>query len=156
MLHWEEGKCITNGRELDRLTLRFTEHEKIVVTALKGHLKGTHARICSANESHFDRRSNKYVCPFDDCGEAFEVFELINGHLASPFHDVEAFRCPGATCDRTFSSLSSMLQHVEGLACPEGIEIGTGCLGRLRKFLLKEFGLSAEAPTSEDASDSLL
>jgi hypothetical protein len=84
------------------------------------------------------------------------VFELINGHLASPFHDVEAFRCPGATCDRTFSSLSSMLQHVEGLACPEGIEIGTGCLGRLRKFLLKEFGLSAEAPTSEDASDSLL
>jgi len=60
------------------------------------------------------------------------------------------------TCDKAFSSLSGMLHHVESTACPESSEVGTGCLGRLRKFLMKEFGLSAEAPTSEDTSDSLL
>lgn len=49
-----------------------------------------------------------------------------------------------------------MLQHVESTACLEGIEVGTGCLGRLRKFLMEELGLSAEAPTSEDPSDRLL
>jgi hypothetical protein len=156
MLHWEKGKCITNGRELNRLTLRFSEHEKLVVSAMKGYLKGTHSRICSVDQSHFNRRFGRYVCPFDDCGEAFEVLESLDGHLASPFHDVEAFQCPGATCDKTFSSLSGMLPHVESTACTEGVEVGTGCLGRLGKFLMEELGLNAEAPTSGDTSDSLL
>jgi hypothetical protein len=91
MEHWEAGNCITNARELDCLVLRFPENEKIIVPALKGHLKGTHVRICSANQGHFDRRSSKYICPFDDCEEAFEALKLLDGHLASPFHDVEAF-----------------------------------------------------------------
>lgn len=156
ILHWEQGECITNARELDRLVLRFDEHEKLVVPALKGHLKGTHVRICSANQSHFDRLSNNYICPFDDCGEAFEALELLDRHLVSQFHDVKAFRCPGTSCNQSFSSLSGMLRHVESTACSEGTEIGTGCLGRLQKFLMKELGLSGEAPTSEDAFDSLL
>jgi hypothetical protein len=96
MLHWEQGKCIANARELDLLVLRFDEHEKLVVPALKGHLKGTHIRICSAHQSHFDRRSNNYIYSSDDCGEAFEALELLDRHLVSPFHDVEAFRCPGS------------------------------------------------------------
>jgi len=127
-----------------------------VVPALKGHLKGTHIRICSAHQSHFDRRSNNYVYSFDDCGEAFEALELLDRHLVSPFHDVEAFRCPCSRGNQRFSSLSGMPQHVESTACPEGVEIGRGCLDRLRKFLIKELGLNAEAPTSEDAFDSLL
>jgi len=134
MLHWEQGKCITNARELDLLVLRFDEKEKLVVPALKGHLKGTHIRICSANQSHYDRQSNNYICPFDDCGEAFEALELLDRHLLSPFHYVEAFRCPGSRCNQRFSSLSGMLLHVESTAYPEGVEIGTGCLGRLRSF----------------------
>jgi len=97
MQHWEKGKCITNAQELDRLVLRFTEQEKIIVPTLKGYLNGTHAQICSANPSHFDRCSGKYICPFDGCGRAFESLELLDGHLASPFHDVESFQCPSST-----------------------------------------------------------
>jgi len=112
MLHWEQGKCITDARELDQLVLGFDEHEKLVVSPLKVYLKGTHIWICAANQSHLDPQSNKYIRPFDECAEAFEALEQLHGHLVSPFHDVEAFLCPGTRCNQSFSSLSGMLQHL--------------------------------------------
>lgn len=156
MVHWETGTCITNARDLHRLVLRFPEHEKLVVLAMRMHLQGTIVRIKSAVAYHFDQQSGKYVCPFDGCGLAFEEMALLDQHLKDPLHDFKVFRCPGMACDGRFSSLSSLIEHVDSKGWREGIDDGRACLGKLWTFLMKELGLSAEAPTSEEASDSLL
>lgn len=44
-----------------------------------------------------------------------------------------AFRCPG--CERTFSFLSSLVQHVESDSCSEGIHHGTGAIGKMIHFV---------------------
>jgi uncharacterized C2H2 Zn-finger protein/DNA-directed RNA polymerase subunit RPC12/RpoP len=44
-----------------------------------------------------------------------------------------AFRCPG--CERTFSRLSSLVQHVESHSCTEGIFHGSGAIGKMIRFL---------------------
>lgn len=47
----------------------------------------------------------------------------------------QAFRCPG--CKRTFSLLSSLVQHVESKSCSEGIYHGTGAIGKMLHFVWK-------------------
>lgn len=155
-IHWEGGKCVTDTQEINRLVLDFPEYESFTVSIFRDHLRGIHDRIRSATQSHYNRRSARYICPFGDCKDEFETMALLDTHLKSPWHDVEAFRCPSSSCEINASSLSGLLQHIELSSCDEGIDIGTGCFGRLLKFLLKEFGMDAEAPTADDFSDSLL
>ena len=156
MTHWESGSCIANRQRLNRLVHSFPKHDKLVVPGFGDHLRGTFDRIRCASPGHYNNSSGQYICPFDSCEDIFRSLTLLDQHLASPWHDVIMFKCPDPICEVTSSSLSGLFQHAEGLGCTERLENESGILRSLWKHFLKDFGLSAEAPTKKDMSDSLL
>lgn len=47
--------------------------------------------------------------------KTFKTLKALNGHLNSPAHDDDEFRCP--KCKREFKLISGFVQHLESQAC---------------------------------------
>lgn len=52
-----------------------------------------------------------FLCPKKN----FKTLQALNGHLNSPAHDDDEFRCP--KCKKDFKVISSFVQHLESRAC---------------------------------------
>ena len=64
-----------------------------------------------ATEASFN--GTAYECYL--CGRTFRKLSGLNGHLNSPAHDDDEFRCPG--CKREFKLISGFVQHLESRVC---------------------------------------
>jgi hypothetical protein len=143
-IHWEAGKCTTNRQFLNKVFLSFPEHRRFTVAEHINDLNGTNDRPRSGDENDYNSYSGEWVCPIDDCKSGFQTLSVLDQHLASPCHDVDAFKCPNTDCDSRFSCLSGLLQHAENArSCSEDINHGTGCLGMLWFFFLERFNMQA-------------
>lgn len=61
--------------------------------------------------SSFNGRA--YQCHI--CYRSFKSLHSLTGHLNSPAHDEDQFRCP--KCKREFKLISGFIQHLESRAC---------------------------------------
>jgi hypothetical protein len=135
--HLEAGNCITNLQDLNRLILRFPEHWCFIVSELRHSISSPPQRQQESRDALWDMDTQNCLCPY--CDRTFEYLAQLKQHLAGPGHDPSAFRCPDLACDSRFTCLSALLQHVENSSCSEGVNQGTGSLGRLWHFLLGVF-----------------
>lgn len=106
------------------------------------HLNGTSDCPRIGDDDDYNIYSREWTCPIDDCDASFRTLNVLDQHLGSPHHDVNAFKCPNTDCVARFSCLSGLLQHVENAkSCSEDVNRGTGCLGRLWLILLEKFNM---------------
>ena len=56
-----------------------------------------------------------YACPI--CLKTFRTVHQLTGHMNSPVHDPDAFKCPKPDCGRQFALVSGLIQHLESGSC---------------------------------------
>ena len=72
-----------------------------------------------------------YGC--SECDRLFATDSGLTTHIESSVHHPLAHLCAG--CESQRADLSSLLAHVEGSGCAEGITYGTGSIGKLLRHL---------------------
>jgi len=71
----------------------------------------TTVRTYIATEASFN--GSAYACYL--CRKSFRTLSALNGHLNSPAHDDDEFRCP--KCKNKFKLISGFVQHLESHSC---------------------------------------
>ncbi|TFK75427.1 hypothetical protein BDN72DRAFT_892375 [Pluteus cervinus] len=51
------------------------------------------------------------------CHKQFKQLRALNAHLDSAAHDDDEFKCPNRRCNKEFTLISALIQHIESEAC---------------------------------------
>ena len=123
MLHMESGGCVSriNRTIIDRYAAqndinRIITDPRRMITSGSGSSSYNPPPTYIATEAAWNGSS--YECYF--CDREFRALPQLNQHLASPKHsraDQNLYRCPNASCQCTFSTLSGLCQHMERETC---------------------------------------
>ncbi|TEB18309.1 hypothetical protein FA13DRAFT_1746154 [Coprinellus micaceus] len=65
--------------------------------------------------NNFVDLSIPHACPL--CSKTFRTVAQLSGHMNSPVHDPDAFKCPKPECGRQFSLVSGLIRHLESGTC---------------------------------------
>ena len=130
LAHLETETCITTRVELDKLAVKCEHSKDFVLPGRERYLRKGH-RKKHIPKAVFKKDSNRFGC--SDCDYPFANDAGLAAHMASSFHHPLAYQCAG--CQSPHGDLSSLLAHVEGSACTEGVTYGTGSIGKLLRHL---------------------
>ena len=131
LIHLENG-CSTNMRELDLHARQCFQWRKYVVEEYADWLENGErdrmaGQLVRASPEYIKRRH----C--HECNRDFDSEKDFCKHIYSPVHHPLVYKCPG--CSSNFSVLSALVQHVESDSCDEGIDDGTGAIGKPLHYL---------------------
>lgn len=129
LIHLESGNCNIDIERLDTLAQECYQSKKYVVTEFR-HWLSRGDRL-QARAEVWETPYEEYECSL--CDKYSETQVDIMLHTRSPVHDPEVFQCP--SCDQRFKVLSALVQHVESDRCNEGIQSGTGSIGKMLHYL---------------------
>ncbi|KAL8925448.1 MAG: hypothetical protein Q9208_003540 [Pyrenodesmia sp. 3 TL-2023] len=125
MLHLEEGHCITTMAELGSIAEGADYSDSFIAFGRREYLRIEYGQGKLAIDT-----DHETVWECVECRKGFFSLKQAKQHARSPAHKPLVFKCPG--CDKCFSALSGLLQHVEMSAvCEEGLHKGSGAMGRL-------------------------
>ena len=119
LIHLESGSCKTNIAAMDADAAKCYQRRKYVVKGYGNFLryrKRARLRAKRASSPSYEN-NNSWEC--GECQKSFPSRVGLSNHLASPIHDPEPFKCP--CCEKRFSILSGLVQHVESDRCEETI-----------------------------------
>jgi Zn finger protein HypA/HybF involved in hydrogenase expression len=83
----------------------------IAIKRITGPMCPPTVRTYIATEASFN--GSAYQCYL--CAKLFRTLSALNGHLNSPAHDDDEFRCP--KCKAEFKLISGFTQHLESRSC---------------------------------------
>lgn len=130
LLHLESGNCNTDIEVLDKIACECYQSTKYTVPDSRTYLLEGHRRQLRG-DIVYHHYTQSYEC--DICGASWDTVVGARLHSQSPVHDPCAFKCP--SCDERFRVLSALVQHVESDRCDEGLEEGTGSIGKMLHYL---------------------
>ena len=130
LAHLETGTCVTTRVKLDQLAIKCEYSKDFVLPGCEAHLR-TGDRKNYTSKVVFKRELNRFGC--SECDRSFPTDSGLATHIDSSAHHPLAYECAG--CTSPHADLSSLLAHVEGSGCTEGITYGTGSIGKLLQYL---------------------
>jgi rubredoxin len=83
----------------------------IAIKRITGPVRTPTVSTYVATEASFN--GSAYECYL--CHKSFRTLRGLNGHLNSPAHDDDEFRCP--KCKTEFKLISGFVQHLESRSC---------------------------------------
>lgn len=130
LAHLETGTCVTTRVELDQLAIKCENSKDFVLPGCEAHLR-TGDRKNYISKVVFKKDINRFGC--SECDRYFPGDLGLVTHIDSSAHHPLAYQCAG--CKSQHADLSSLLAHVEGSGCTEGITYGTESIGKLLRHL---------------------
>jgi hypothetical protein len=122
ILHWERGRCASgiNRRSLDLIVVGSKLKSILINSAYHlGRYPYEPERSPQVATSRSSWTRQGYECRM--CSRLFKTLQSLNAHLRSGVHNAKRgmYRCPQAHdgCQRTFSNLGSLAQHIEQGRC---------------------------------------
>ncbi|KAA1478130.1 hypothetical protein DENSPDRAFT_787681 [Dentipellis sp. KUC8613] len=119
VLHFESGTCPSGltRQELNRLVVR-ADRNNLITNPSRLIAGSDGARAPPITKTWATERSwNGYAYECFLCNRCFGTLVSLNKHLQSPRHEEKIYRCPNATCQMQFPTLSSFVQHAENGRC---------------------------------------
>ncbi|KAF9532125.1 hypothetical protein CPB83DRAFT_848392 [Crepidotus variabilis] len=119
--HWLQSPLHEYCQDCDE---HFDDHDD-----LEEHLESEHwycgdcERVCKSEmalKAHYRQSDNHYYC--EPCDRHFLNENALRNHLNSSTHQPKNVKCPFRGCGKAFVSRAALVLHLEGGACPSGVD----------------------------------
>lgn len=110
-LHIESGRHKLTRHQVTTAVRAMKIVPNISIKRIMGRVAPPILRTYIATEASF--KGSAYGCSL--CHKKFRTLSSLNGHLNSPAHDDDEFRCP--KCKTEFKLISGFVQHLESRSC---------------------------------------
>ncbi|KAH8912972.1 hypothetical protein BR93DRAFT_949028 [Coniochaeta sp. PMI_546] len=111
--HVERGSC-PNARNINRDELATIVRSKDPEGRISKNFIGWTG---SSNYKATGNTWNGWAFECYFCDREFNQIHGLNQHLDSPVHQQKLYHCPGPSCSREFTSLASIINHLESEVC---------------------------------------
>ncbi|EJC99644.1 uncharacterized protein FOMMEDRAFT_92837 [Fomitiporia mediterranea MF3/22] len=120
VLHAETGTCPSGitRKDINAFIARYDREN--VITNPARMINGPDGTKYPSSEPEYyatERSWNGQAYECFLCRKEFRTLYALNQHLRSPRHLQKMYHCPKRGCNKEFSALSSLCQHVEGGSC---------------------------------------